>query len=85
MLALAEEIRHAAQPKDWRSIAGLGDILACSATMNHVVGGRSAKVGIDGLRWAALCAAGLECDEQGRRRVLDLHIEHDEIDDGKPP
>ncbi|KAJ9635098.1 hypothetical protein H2199_008584 [Coniosporium tulheliwenetii] len=35
------------------------------------------KLGIDGIRWAVLQAAGLECDAHGRRRISQVHVLED--------
>ncbi len=53
------------------SLAAPASILTCSAETSFAPG---RKVGIDGVRWAVLQAAGLE-DVLGRRRPLsDVHV-----------
>lgn len=50
------------------------DVLACSAEAAWPVGsGR--KVGVENLRWAVLSAAGLDCDEDGVRRAMEVNVE----------
>lgn len=68
---LCEAVREKVQPRDLRGPVALGEILTCSAE-KAVEQGK--KLGVDGLRWAVLQAAGLECDEHGRRRKLDADL-----------
>ena len=45
------------------------DILCCSAEKSLA---RGKKLGIDAIRWAALSASGVESDEHGKPKTLDL-------------
>lgn len=49
-----------------------GDILGVSGEVGVPKGERGRKMGVDALRWEVLCAAGLECDGEGRARVVDV-------------
>lgn len=55
---------------------GAVDILCCSAEKGlESTGGNGRKIGIDEVRWAALSACGVECDETGRRKgMADFHV-----------
>ncbi|KAI4847614.1 hypothetical protein E4T44_04415 [Aureobasidium sp. EXF-8845] len=57
------------------------DILAASAE-KQIKGlqgwGGGAKIGIEAVRWAVLKACGLDCDEQGNRRVVESYQIQDE-------
>jgi len=55
-----------------------GDILGVSE-VGVPKGERGRKMGVDCLRWEVLCAAGLECDADGRARVVEVY-EADEED-----
>lgn len=48
-----------------------GDILGVSE-VNVPKGERGKKMGIECLRWEVLCATGLECDSEGRPRVVEI-------------
>lgn len=45
------------------------DVLACSSV---TMGPKGQPLGVAGVRWAVLQAAGLDCDESGRARTLDF-------------
>lgn len=68
---MVEEVRKIAMPKEERGAKALPDVLMCSTQVSWPLGGH-AKIGIDGIRWAVLQAAGLDTDEQGRRRAVDV-------------
>jgi hypothetical protein len=57
------------------------DVLAASAE-KQIKGlqgwGGGAKIGIEAVRWAVLKACGLDCDEQGQRRVVESFQIQDE-------
>jgi GTP-binding protein len=57
------------------------DVLAASAE-KQIKGlqgwGGGAKIGIEAVRWAVLKACGLDCDEQGNRRVVESYQIQDE-------
>ena len=46
------------------------DILCCSAEKSLERSGGVRRIGIEEVRWAALAACGVECDETGRRRAF---------------
>ncbi|CAD0109169.1 unnamed protein product [Aureobasidium uvarum] len=61
------------------------DVLAASAE-KQIKGlqgwGGGAKIGIEAVRWAVLKACGLDCDEQGNRRIVEgLEIQDEEEGD----
>ncbi|THX46290.1 hypothetical protein D6D06_10152 [Aureobasidium pullulans] len=61
------------------------DLLAASAE-KQIKGlqgwGGGAKIGIEAVRWAVLKACGLDCDEQGNRRMVEgLEIQGEEEED----
>ncbi|KAB8337268.1 hypothetical protein FH972_021570 [Carpinus fangiana] len=62
--ALADEMRELAMPRSERGLKALGDVLMCSSEKAWPSGGPK-KMGIDGVRWAALQAVGLGCDADG--------------------
>lgn len=75
---VCEEIQYRLQPESGRLSRTHGDILCCSAEKEiQGVGVGRGRLGIDALRWAALSACGLDCDEagnvkqQGSYKVLD--------------
>lgn len=49
-----------------------GDILGVSGEVGVPRGEKGKKMGVDCLRWEVLCAAGLECDGEGRARVVEV-------------
>lgn len=54
---------------------GVGEVLFCSAEKSLSGAGR--RLGVDEIRWAALRACGLECDEFGQSKQIklgDIHI-----------
>ena len=60
------------RPRTQRSMA-MGDLIGVSGTLSWPPG--SGKlIGIDALRWSVLQAVGLESDETGRRKELDIDI-----------
>lgn len=65
------------QPPGYRGPVALGEILTCSAEKSIEAG---KKLGIDGIRWAVLQAAGLDCDAHGRRRVSEVHVIEDAVE-----
>ncbi|KAJ9657186.1 hypothetical protein H2201_008267 [Coniosporium apollinis] len=71
---LCEETRKVIQPPGYRGPVALGEVLTCSAEKSIEAG---KKLGIDGIRWAVLQAAGLECDAHGRRRISQVHVLED--------
>lgn len=50
------------------------DVLTCSAEKAWPAGSGK-KIGLDNLRWAVLAAAGLDCDADGKRTGLKLHVQ----------
>jgi len=57
------------------AMALTSDVLTCSAEKSWPISsGR--KIGVENLRWAVLGAAGLDCDEDGHRRVMQLDVEN---------
>jgi len=63
------------------ALALTADVLTCSAEKAWPVGGPR-KMGVENLRWAVLGAAGLDCDEHGHRRVMQVDVERWEEEDG---
>lgn len=57
-----------------------GDIIGVSE-MGVPKGERGRKMGVECLRWEVLCAAGLECDAEGRPRVVEVHEADEETID----
>lgn len=55
---------------------GVEDVFATSAETNWPPGSAK-RLGIEELRWAVLKAVGLECDELGRRRIVDVDVVED--------
>lgn len=45
-----------------------GDLLGVSGEIGVPKGEKGKKIGVECLRWEVLCAAGLECDPEGRPR-----------------
>jgi len=65
---MQEKVKNVVQPRYERGSVALGEILACSA--EKIV--ESKRLGIDGVRWAVLQAAGMGCDERGKKMVVDV-------------
>ena len=65
---LQEKIKSVVQPRYERGSIALGEILACSA--EKVI--ERKRLGIDGVRWAVLQAAGLGCDGKGKKTAVDV-------------
>jgi GTP-binding protein len=77
---VCEEVRHRAQPNGTRGSIVSSDIICCSSEKG-VEKGR--KLGLDELRWAALQAAGLECQDSGKKRDVNTGLlERTEGEDG---
>jgi len=74
---LQKETRDKSRAPDRRGAEALDDVLCCSA---EKVYGSYEKVGIDALRWAVLQAAGLQCDENGRKLSVNVNIVSPERD-----
>ena len=66
-----EEVRENIRSREARGGCALDDILCCSAEKS--LGGRR-TLGIDGLRWAILQAAGMQCDINGNRPSVDVDL-----------
>jgi GTP-binding protein len=64
-----DEVRGKIRSQGARGGGALDDILCCSAEKS-LEGGK--KLGIDGLRWAILQAASLQCDINGNRQSVDV-------------
>lgn len=69
-----ERVREKVMPEGMRVGYALDDILATSSAKRLAKG---EFVGIDGLRWAILQATGLQCDENGRRRSINVEVRED--------
>jgi GTP-binding protein len=77
---ICEEVRDRAQPNGNRGSIVSSDIICCSSEKGVE---RGRKLGLDELRWAALQAAGLECQDNGRKRDTNSGLlEHTEGEDG---
>lgn len=71
----AEGLTKKRQADATAALALTADVLTASAEKAWPLGsGR--KIGVENLRWAVLGAAGLDCDEDGYRRVMRLEAEH---------
>ena len=86
MTDLFEEVEEQLRTLDQGQRPKKRDVLAASAE-KQIKGlqgwGGGAKIGIEAVRWAVLKACGLDCDEQGNRRILEgLEIQEAE-EDGK--
>ncbi|KAL9069786.1 MAG: hypothetical protein Q9157_006051 [Trypethelium eluteriae] len=70
-LKTLRQVREAVQEKLVGRPTALQTILCCSAEKSLE---RGKKLGVDSIRWAALSASGLECDEYGNSRVPDIGV-----------
>lgn len=65
--------------EDLRRGAAMADLLTCSSERDWPLGsGR--KIGVDNLRWAVLAAAGLDCDADGQRRVMEYELQVEDVE-----
>lgn len=64
-------IREKVRREDTRGAGVLDDILCTSTTKSLEKGG---CIGVDALRWSVLQAAGLQCDENGRRTAVNADV-----------
>lgn len=82
-----EEIKQQVAAETGLGVGGLMDIVGTSAERIWPRGsGR--RIGIEKLRWVVLQALGLDCDEAGKRRVVNINVvpkieESESEDDGK--
>ena len=75
---ICQQVREKVRPQGARGVSALDDILCCSSETS-LEGGR--KLGIDGLRWAILQAAGLQCDVYGNRHSVDVDLQVTDSED----
>jgi GTP-binding protein len=72
-------IREKVRPEGERGAgAGVLDDILCTSTLKSLE--RGEWIGVDALRWAVLQAAGLQCDENGRRTTVNVDVVSGERD-----
>ncbi len=79
---ILEGMKHVVQPGSEEGPGALGEILTCSAEKSVE---RGKKLGIDGVRWAVLSAAGLESYSSTRSKVTTISSSEEQEMDHEYP